>query len=153
MIILWNSLFKNLTIVLFVFQSLCYAAICDLSSSMPIFCKTRIIRFSKSFAGTELGMLENSTHSLLEYCSNLCYCLLSCTGLLIVILNTYCKTFVVFCATVTWLDNSLFFLSSFSFSPSKNLRRHDELKTVSTKNIHPFRWVVEERIKEGTSTS
>ena len=86
-----SFLFKNLTIVLFVFPSLWQATIRDLSRLIPISCKRRNMKFSRSFGATDLGMPEKSKHSLLVYCSSLWCCLSSSTSLLLVVLKASCK--------------------------------------------------------------
>ena len=57
----------------------------DLSRLIPISCKRRSMKFSRSFGATELGMPEKSKHSLLVYCSSLWCCLSSSTSLLLVV--------------------------------------------------------------------
>ena len=57
-------------------------------------------------------MPEKSKHFLLIYCSSLRCCLSSSTSLVLAVLKAYCKIFEVFCATETWLVNSLFFFAS-----------------------------------------
>ena len=106
-----SFLFKNLTIVLFVFPSLWQATIRDLSRLIPVSCKRRNMKFSRSFGATDLGMPEKSKHSLLVYCSSLWCCLSSSTSLLLVVLKCSCKIFEAFYATET-----SHFSSSFLFA-------------------------------------
>ena len=101
-----------MTIVLSFFPSLWQATICDLSRSTSISCKRRCTKFSRSFGATELSMPEKSKHSLLKYYSNLWCCLPSSTSLLLLVLKASCRTFEVFCPTLSWLINSSFLVNS-----------------------------------------
>lgn len=95
--------FRNLTIIRQVLSSLWHAKISILSIFILISLTTRNTKLSESLLSTLLELSVMSEHSLLEYCSSLCCCLLKSASVLLVFWNASYKIFDVFRTTSTLL--------------------------------------------------